>query len=284
MRHYNAVLLALAGGALLLAASPAAADETVGRVVAVRGTVKAQAPGQPLRDLECNDAIYEGDRIITSRDSKLGMISGDIYSGMNERTTLEYTTTEEGTPKLALEQGHLRVLDSSQTDRARILTPGLLAYDAGTDTEAFAFPEKAWTVSMVCPWDQSLAVTRVAAGHEGTRPQPADCAIDKPREPLFTSAATHAKLPVIDDLCTPAIPVAAHAASRFASPADVALGPPPPVEAAGPGLSIGPPIAGAAGSQGLPIACDVPGTCAVSGRSRSGPGVRTSPFPFIGPP
>lgn len=270
----RAALFALVAGAALAGLAPAAtADEAAGRVVAVRGTVMAQAPGEELRQLECNDPVFPGDRIVSSKGAALGILSDGIYSGLDESTKLDFSTTQSGAPDLSLVDGHLRMVDARGGERARIATPGLVAADAGTDTEAFAFGEKVGVVSMVCPWNDALAV-HSAAGPEGIRAGVGSCAIHKPKEPLYVAGATEPRLGVLNDHCSP-LPVAGAAAGRFGSPADVALGPPP----VGAGPLLGPPIdAPFADDPRAP--CDDPGACG----GAPTPGPRPSPFPFIPPP
>ncbi|MGH0037496.1 MAG: hypothetical protein ACQGVK_20910 [Myxococcota bacterium] len=268
----------------LTVAASALAEKEIGRVVAVRGTVTAKAPGEGARALQCNDPIFAGDEIEVSEKGGLGVLSGGVYAGMGEKTDLELETTDAGAPRLDVKHGHVRVLDAEAgSGSARILTPGLLAYDAGSDTEALVFPEKAWTVSMVCAYDDPVQVTRAAKG-DGTRAAPGTCAIDKPRESLFTSPATHPRLAVIDDDCGGAglIPVAGSAADHFGSPADVAAGPDVAASAFG-SPSLAPAVAGVAGANSLRNSCDA-GTC--GGNTPGpvpGPPFGNTPSPFIPP-
>jgi hypothetical protein len=262
----------------------AAAEQEIGRVVAVRGQATAQAPGGAPRSLQCNDPIYAGDQIEIADEGVLGVLSGGIYAGMGQKTRLEMQATDGGAPRLDLQQGHLRVLDAeSGGSAARIQTPGLLAYDAGRDTEALVYPEKAWTVSMVCAYEDPVQVTRAAKG-DGTRALPGRCAIDKPREALFTAPANHPRLAVIDDECgTPLLtPVAGTALDHFGSPADVAAGP-DVAAAAFRSPTLAPAVAGVSGVKRLRDSCDA-GTCGGGGPG-GGPGpFGNTPFPFVPPP
>jgi len=271
-----AVAAALAGAV----AGSAAADETIGRVVAVRGEVTAQAPGGEPRTLRCDDPIYAGDQLSTAADGRLGVLSGGIYSGIGEKSAMRIDSTEAGAPSLDLQRGHLRVVDAESGAQApaRLETPGLVAQNAGHDTEALVFPEKAWKVSMVCAYDDPVAVTRAAKG-DGTSAEPGTCAVDKPREPLFTAQATHPRLPVIQDDCHLAAPVAGGALDYFGSPADVALG--PDVAAAAGGQSLAPAIGGVGGINQLRTACDTGNCTSPNGPPR--PPFGTAPFPFRPP-
>lgn len=275
-------------GALIVAVAMAApavaiADDEIGRVVAVRGQATARAADGSERTLECDDPIYEGDAITISERGGLGILSGGVYTGLDQKTELEMQTTEAGAPRLGLKQGHLRVVDADSGSGApRIETPGLLAYDAGRDTEALVFPEKAWTVSMVCAYDDPVQVTRAAKG-DGTRAQPGQCAIDKPREALFTSPATHPRLAMIDDDCGSGLlaPVAGTAADHFGSPADVAAGPDVAASAFR-GPTLAPAVGGVAGANTLRTTCDN-GACGGGGPGSVGPTFGNTPSPFIPP-
>jgi hypothetical protein len=266
----------LAGLAVVLVASVAGAEKEIGRVVAVRGQATAKATDGATRSLQCNDPIYEGDEIAVSQKGGLGVMSSGVYAGMGEETEIEMESTDAGAPRVDLKRGHLRILDAGSTSgAARIETPGLLAYDAGRDTEALVFPEKAWTVSMVCAYEDPVQVTRSAKG-DGTRAEPGRCAIDKPRESLYTSPASHSRLGVIDDDCGGSLlaPVAGTASDHFASPADVAAGPDVAANAFG-SPSLAPAVAGVAGVNSLRNSCDA-GTCG----ARSGDVPPTPPVPF----
>lgn len=256
----------VAGGA-----AAASADEPVARVVAVRGSATAQSPGEEPRPLRCNDPLHAGDRIATEPGASVSLLAGDVYAGLDARTVATVDGAADR-PRLAVERGHLRVLDAGGRTPVRLETPGLAAADAGADVEALVFPEKAWTVSMLCAYDESLAVTRPSG--EGARPEAGSCAVSKPGEPLFVADASHPRLAVVADACPLDLELAGLPAGRFGSPADVALG---PDVAAGPLTSLAPAIA-AAGGGALRNPCEVGVSC-------SGPAAGTgSPFPPVGPP
>lgn len=269
--------LLLVAGSPALAAETAAKDDTVGVVVAVRGEVTAQAPGGTPRRLECNDPIYAGDHIVSSEGAALGVMSQGVYAGMNQSTSLRFGTTETGTPDLSLEGGHLRMIESDSPNPGRIETPGLLARDAGEDTEALVFPEKRGVVSMVCPREGDVDVTAPSGG-DSTQADAGQCAIHKPKEPVFTSKASHDPLGIIDDTCR-AVPVAGGVTPHFSDPAsDVALG-----DVAGSAPSVGPPIAAQIDTQGIRNGCDG-GACSAPSAANNTPTPRPSPFPNRGPP
>lgn len=213
-----------------------AKGEPLGRVVALRGEVYATAPDGSVRALECQAPILVGDQISTGEGEGLGVLSGDFYARLGEQSELRIARTRAGTPHLDLGQGHLRLLDAGAEGApvGRIVTPGLAAREASRDTEALVLKEKISLVSMICGWDGGLDVTRVGAPDEASHPASGQCAIAKPREPIYTARASHDKLPIMDDAACPALDaLALVGVGDHFTPYDVA-GMLPPVDAAGP--------------------------------------------------
>jgi hypothetical protein len=223
LRLAAACALALAGG--WTAASAGAAEEVVGRVAAVRGTATAQAPGEKLRVLHCDDPIHRGDRIETAEGSEVGIVAGVFHAGLGAETALDFETTPAGSPDLRLAAGRLRLMRGGRAAPARIATPGLLAARADADTEAFAFPEKSWVISMLCPRAGGLEATRASDPSQSISAGAGQCAIEKPREKLYLAPASHPRLAVLDQGCGE-LPLAGVAADRFVEPT-------PPVALAG---------------------------------------------------
>ncbi len=282
--------LAAALSALWVGVAPgsALAEETIGRVVAVRGQVTAESPDGTSRSLQCDDPVYAGDVLKTPAEGKVGILAGGVYAGIGEKSEMTMAATDGGAPDLDLKAGHLRILDSEggAGGSARISTPTLLAYDAGDDTEALVFPEKVAMVSMVCAYDAPVTVTRSAVG-DSTRADSGQCVVAKPKESLYTAAASHPRLPVIDDDCGAPTPVAGTALDHFGTPADVALGP-DVAAAAFAAPSLAPAIAGASAANGVRTPCDGD-TCSgarAGGLSVGGgpPGFGNTPSPPILPP
>lgn len=270
-------LAATALCALLMPAAGVVAQSTtpIGRVVTARGAVFAQAPGQERRILECRDAIYEGDRILTLDGSDVGIDSGSYYVRLGENTTAEMGLLASGAPRVDVVAGHLRLMDSEggASGSAQLATPGLLLARTGRDQDALVFAEKAGTVSMVCAYGGSLQVARLTDPGVSLAAPSGGCVVGKPREALFGAEASHPQLAVLmRDACEELAmtPVA----GRF-SPDSVALG---PALAPGGGVGDAPqPLASAFGSG--------PAQPCAGGCTRGGggptptPGLPTS-FPF----
>jgi hypothetical protein len=269
---------ALAGAGLIAATASAAGGEGAGEVVALRGVVMAQSPGDSPRRLLCGDTISAGDRIRTTENARVGVMSGGFYTQLGAESAAELENTPAGTPSVALARGHLRVLDTDAggAGAARIATPGLLAARAGTDTEAFALGEKAGVLSMVCTHDGPVEVTRAGESAPALGPGAGQCAVSKPREPVYMADASHERLPILDDDACRVGPLGGLAASRFGPPTDVALA------ATGP--------APLPNLDPIPMAfrqpCDSPGSGCLGAASLSGggaPPAGATQFPFIPP-
>jgi hypothetical protein len=234
--------------------------EPVGRAVSVRGAVFAQAPGEERRILECRDPIFAGDRVLTLDGSAVGIDSSTYYARLGENTVVEFGALANGSPRVDLVDGHVRLIDSAgnNAESAELLTPGLRVSRTGPDQDALVFREKAGVVSMVCAYSEPVNVARRTDGAQLLVAAPSGCVVGKPREPLYAANASHPQLAVLmRDACEELalVPVSA----RF-SPDDVALGPNLTVAGAGSGAPppVPPPFGG---GPGLPCS----GGCAGSG-------------------
>ena len=150
------------------------------------------------------------------------------------------------------------------------------------DGEALVFPEKIFVVSMVCSRDHSIDASR--DGEEGKLDQlltaaPGECVVSKPREPLYTSAASHPKLALLErDLCGPGLGVELASLADPFAPDDLAALLPPPVGAPPPGLA--PPVV--SGFSSVYAACTVGPTCSASFPTFPGATTVTTPTnPFV---
>jgi hypothetical protein len=153
---------------------------------------------------------------------------------------MEFRTLNSGPPDLDLQTGHVRMIDMGDGTRSgRIGTPGLILADARSNSEAIVFPEKIWTVSMICSRDDSLEVERNGKPGEHLVAAPGQCAISKPKEPLYTAAASHDQLQLLARAQCGPLDVQLGVADRFA-PGDLA-GLLPAVSAGPPGMP--PPVA-----------------------------------------
>jgi hypothetical protein len=270
------VLFANAGVILSLAllAAPSLAEEAeasaaIGRVVSVRGAAYAQSPGEERRVLQCRGPLYPGDEVRTLDGSDVGIDAGSYYVRLGENTAVEIDALGSGAPRLDLEAGHLRLMDSEggASASAELVTPGLRLARTGSDQDAMVFAEKAGSVSMVCSQGGALNVARLGDPAALLQATPGACVVAKPREPLYVAEATHPQLAVqMRDACQDlaGTPVA----DRF-SPDDVSLG---PASTSG-GMSSTPDPAALGG-----VAQPCSGACA-----RGGVGVAPTQFPFNPP-
>jgi hypothetical protein len=225
IRLPSILLLALALGATPLVA---AADEVsapadpVGHVATLRGEVVAERPGEPPRKLQCRDTVYEGERLVTADDSRVGVLMGDVLARMGESSSLRVGRTGEAAPAVALEQGAVRVIDARDGGpEVKLAVLDARAKVIGNDAEAYVFAEKTGRYAMLCEWDEPLEVDR---GDESAVGQPGKCVIAKHREPLYLADAHDERLgPLAEDAC--ALGPVIGALDVHLSPADVAAGP-----------------------------------------------------------
>jgi len=183
------------GMALTLADMAHAADEAA-RVVGVRGSVIAYSAGQDSRILAHDSAIYDGDKIVTAKGAGVGLLSGEHYLGLDESTTAVLGLTDVGAPDLTVQTGRARLLASGEGAAARLGTETLLAANAGSDTDVFAFAEKAGLVSMICSNEGAVGAAR---GNQALTPGQGNCAVAKRGEPLYLAGAAHPPLDLLAD-------------------------------------------------------------------------------------
>ena len=203
--------------------------------------VAGARPGRARRQLAENSPIYPGDRIITVRGAQLGGLSGEYYTGLDERTTLVYQKLGSGAPEVRLERGDVRVINAGRGANAQLNTPGIRASAEGPDVAAYAIKEKAWMVSIVCAHEGQVRASE-KAGRRALLVGEGGCAASKPVEWLYAAGSAGTPLPVATSggvgaagtsaSGAPGVspysangPLAGSAASRFGDPADVALGP-----------------------------------------------------------
>jgi hypothetical protein len=182
-------ILSLAGLSLAaLLATPAGAEERfVGTVTSVVGEATARQPDGEARALACGDPIYEGDRVATAKQGRVGVMMGDTLANLAEDSQLLVERTPAETPDVTLTRGKVRVIDPRQGGApARLAALDASAELAGTDTEAYVFAEKIGPYAMLCEWDSPLVVVRPG---ERAVVSPGDCVISKKTEPLYTAKA-----------------------------------------------------------------------------------------------
>jgi hypothetical protein len=197
--------------------SAPAEDRVIARVTGVHGRVYAEAPDGERRLLVENGPIYPGDRLVTERGAQLGVLSGDHYTGLNEDTELSYALTPGGAPEVRLVRGQVRVIEASDASgAAQVSAPSLQVAAASGDVEVYAFPEKAYLVSMVCALEGQVQ----AAGLGGQSATVAEggCAISKPAEAIYAAGAAGGEpLPVVSAAGPPPSPIGP-ASQRFPAP------------------------------------------------------------------
>lgn len=187
--------LFVAGIALTLADMAQAADEA-GRVVGVRGSVIAYSAGEDARVLAYDSPLYAGDKIVTAKGAGVGVLAGEHYVGLDESTTAVLGVTDGGAPDLRVQTGRARVLASGDGAAAKLGTDTLVAANGGSDTDVFAFAEKAGLVSMICANESGVAAAR--GGNALNAPQ-GNCAVAKRGEPLYLADAAHSPLDLLAD-------------------------------------------------------------------------------------
>lgn len=234
LRLLHRIQWLLLGALIVVGPAAARAATPIGYVVSVEGESYAQAPGEEPRLLACDDPIYRHDLVTTLDHPGLAIMSGDAYVRLGGNSKMHFRTLNSGPPDLDLEIGQVRVIDMGDGSRtSRIETPGLVLADARSNSEAIVFPEKIWTVSIVCSRDDRLAVERRGNATERMTSAPGQCTIAKPKEPLYLAAASHESLGLLArDACGP-LEIQLGLADRF-TPGDaagllpaVAAGPPP---------------------------------------------------------
>ena len=219
------LLLALALGAAPLVGAAdemGGAAEPVGHVTTLLGDVVAERPGEPPRPLHCRDTVYQGERLVTANDSRVGVLVGDVLARLGEGSALRVGRTADAAADLALEQGAVRVVDPRDAGAtARLAVLDTRAKVLGNDAEAYVFSEKTGRYAMLCEWDAPLVVARA---DESAVAPPGKCVIAKRSESLYLADAHHERLgPPAQDAC--ALGPVIGALDLHLSPADVAAGP-----------------------------------------------------------
>ena len=228
MRHHRdrmgfpLLLLGLALGGGTAAADEIAPDvspDVVGRVTALSGHVVAEREGEVPRTLQCRDPIYRGDRIVTSENAAVGVLTDDVYARLGPRSKLHVDRTAAATSDLTLEEGAVRVVDPRGVgSEARLAALDAAARVLGNDAEAYLFSEKTGRYAMLCEWDAPLPVER---RDERVVADPGKCVIAKAKEPLYVADAHDERLAApADDAC----PLGPLAGAPDLTPASVSAG------------------------------------------------------------
>ncbi|HZO09042.1 MAG TPA: hypothetical protein VFC77_06660 [Myxococcota bacterium] len=256
--------LLLAGA---LAAPAARADVVKGpspcvpaaRVASLAGSAASDGPDGHA-ELACGHDICAGDRVSTGAGGGLGLLSGGMLIQLGEESRAVVGLTPEGTPRVELEQGRVRIIDPRDGGPpGRLSVLGSQAELVGTDTDAElvgAGPERS---GRFCEYDAPLRV-------DGQTLAPGSCAVVRPGSPPVAAAppAGGTRLAALDADCKPT-----------ALPPVAGFGPLPPVAAA-PVKAL--PLPG--GLDGpLRSACDVPGSGCTGFTSVVEQPPTTGPFP-----
>ena len=183
-------------GAALILANLAHASDEAARVVGIRGSVIAYSSGEEARVLAYDSPLFAGDKIVTAKGAGVGLLSGEHYVGLDESTTAVLGTTDAGAPDVVVQTGRARVLASGPGAPARLGTETFVAANAGSDTDVFAFAEKAGLVSMICPNESGVGTAR---GGQALAAPKGNCAIAKRGEPLYLADAAHPPLDLLAD-------------------------------------------------------------------------------------
>ncbi|MAE96190.1 MAG: hypothetical protein CL910_16165 [Deltaproteobacteria bacterium] len=133
---FSALLLG-PSGALAEASCEGDASQVVGRVVAMNGSVHAQRAGEEPRTLSCNDVVHACETVITSGDSRVGVLaSSDVYAHLETDSQLQIGQSGD-LPTLALHAGGVRVVDTRSEGAPGIpfSTPHLATETGKADTE-----------------------------------------------------------------------------------------------------------------------------------------------------
>lgn len=195
----------------------------VGLVVAMRGDVTAQAPGQPERPVTCGDIVHENERVATGVASRVAILTGDVYAQLFVLSAARFGRGADGTAELALEQGRMRVIDPRGETDARPVHVTASAADArfaGNDVDAYVLGPPGETNGMICSERVDLKVGRAA---EGTHAKPGQCAIASIGKPLYRASVPSERI-ALGEAYECVLPVAFGPLEQYFDPTDVAAG------------------------------------------------------------
>jgi hypothetical protein len=194
----------------------------VGQVTALTGHVVAEREGEEPRTLHCRDTVYRGDRLVTTENSRVGVLTDDVYAHVGNSSKLLVDLTPADTTDMTLELGGVRVIDPRDAgSQARLAALDAAAQVVGNDAEAYIFSEKTGRYAMLCEWDDALPVARK---DERAVADPGQCVIAKPTEPLYLAKAHDERLASPAEDACPLGPVIGDLGHHL-QPQDVAAGP-----------------------------------------------------------
>jgi hypothetical protein len=171
------------------AVGSAAAGERIeiGRVAAVRGAAAAAPPGAKLRPLACGDPVFAGEHAHTASESRLGVLSGDVYIQLGADTELALALDDADALDLRLEKGQARIVDARTSGPpGRLSVMGAEAALLGNDAEARLHAEGGLPYGMLCARGTTLSVESSGARMDAL---PGECVVVRGSSPLLAAQA-----------------------------------------------------------------------------------------------
>ncbi len=137
-------------------AQPPGAAE-VARVETLLGQATAGRSGGALRTLVCGDPVFQGERVSTGPESRVGLMRDDVYAQLDSASTIAVDLTPEGALDVSLEAGGVRVVDArSAGPPVRLSTFGATAEFVGGDVDAYS--RDGDTAGLICTHGRPLSV------------------------------------------------------------------------------------------------------------------------------
>ena len=231
-----------------------------GRVASLTGPAETTR-ARVAHDLGCGEDVCSGDSVSTGAGASLGLLTGGMLVQLGEQSTARVVLTAEGTPRVVVERGRVRVIDPREGG-----PPGRLdvleshAEISGNDTEAELVGEGPDRSARFCEFAAPLRL------NDGTL-APGPCTAARPGAALVATAAPASgpSLPALDAACAPEPTI----------PSMAFLAPLPPVGAGPPNA---PPLPGPFDGP-LRSPCDVPGSGCTGTVSVVEQPPATDPFP-----
>jgi hypothetical protein len=208
MRHLSWIQPAAVACLLALASAPsAAADDSIGMVVGLRGTVSAAAPGQTPRVLSCGDLVGPGEVLTTERASRVSVLIGDVYAQLFVQSAARFELSEAGGADLMLSRGRMRVVDPRSRPDAppvHVATPNAEARFAANDVDSYVLGPAGDTNAMICAERVSLDVDRLGPGSESSRAAQGRCAIASRGKAMYLARIPSERIGLTEaDACEP---------------------------------------------------------------------------------
>gem|GEM_PF-3125109 len=137
---------------------------SVAQVVGLSGVAMAQAPGQPPRNLACDDVVHACETLITSPGARVGLLADDVFTQVDTDSRLEIG----GGPgvSLFLHSGGMRLIDTrgSGSPDYHVGTPNARISGRGGDAELQVGLEHTAAVTLACSHVGTLKVSSAGQG------------------------------------------------------------------------------------------------------------------------